>query len=1107
MEFFNVVKATQKSGKQDAVVWFTAKTEARANLMLDVALEDAGIETGRGKDYAKPIRTDFPVVDDLPEEGEVDFTWCDRYELQDDGRTWLPKAAGESTGTVDAPSTPTPTVIVEDATASEIVPVENRTPAVRFAIHLTLDRYQTHVTKEHQLAASEMSLDEGNTYLQSLLVAKNDAPETAKLSLNAEWKMIQAVKDIFAPDEEHEPRLIAGFMSDWVNTDAGDRNQLVEDWRSGKLQLLKTETSSVAENATGQDLTVKDGIQIDDNGRAEDDIVGDEVGIEEQSQQSEQPNLIVVATLPFRQRVLAQFIGDGEYLYHIDAGQKNEIVRLEMDTDDTYIQNLLLAAENVEAFKKAIEHDIHKVVNAVKKVFPVEGKKPELATVIQFLTVWFKTEYIDRGLLVKEWQKGNRVAQIQRTDVKTNAGGGNKTDRNTDYVHTLDTLDVEIALATLPMDFNIYDIPGGVYRRAKEIVSKKESPFSEWSEALRKTAGILDYSRAAIFALIRGTSSELVNFPGRLRAYINANLTENDHSNPSEETLADAGHAPDVSWENEVNEQVAAEQKTAAKQPQIANMGNGVFSIEGLMGDQQTQTDDRSPVNEETTSNVQMEETVSDEEQAGDEVQSGESSLETGEESHTGQQADVKQKPENAHQNDESAHQNAQKVNQTEPEAQSDEPTVVYPAYFEPGRYEGLPNEVYHAANGISSTQVKDARVSLMYFNARHVAKTITKERSPVLDMGNLVHGLALQPELLDEEFSVEPMIPEDAFTTTATIRAFIDEYNAGLPAQLSADDIKTLLEEYNATLPAQVSLGGSVEETGQSYMSLPEEYQRIEADQKQTAAAMKACIKEYNATLPAQVKTSGSRDALLEQLAIINPDLVAQEAQKPQPLKVSGTKADLIHAVKSVNPDAVFADELLDAWRENPQGKVLVTRQQLSTALAIQSALLAHPTAGMLLQHPSRAVEVSYFGFDDETGLEVRVRPDLEIDLDGVRIGADLKTISMWNIKQEGLRAKLHREIIDRDYHLSAAMYCETAALDQFFWIFVNKDENYHWIAIIEASAELLELGMLEYRKAMRAIANGFDTGEWPAPITADYTDELNDFDLRRLEALRTQA
>lgn len=134
-------------------------------------------------------------------------------------------------------------------------------------------------------------------------------------------------------------------------------------------------------------------------------------------------------------------------------------------------------------------------------------------------------------------------------------------------------------------------------------------------------------------------------------------------------------------------------------------------------------------------------------------------------------------------------------------------------------------------------------------------------------------------------------------------------------------------------------------------------------------------------------------------------------------------------------------------------------------------------------------------------------MRPDLEIDTDGVRIGADLKPSACGMLsRQESLRAGATPEIIERDYHLSAAMYCETAALDQFFWIFINKDENYHWIAIIEASAELLELGMLEYRKAMRNIATGFDTGEWPAPIT-DYTDELNDFDLRRLEALRTQA
>ncbi|EKI0686921.1 exodeoxyribonuclease, partial [Salmonella enterica] len=581
---------------------------------------------------------------------------------------------------------------------------------------------------------------------------------------------------------------------------------------------------------------------------------------------------------------LAQYIGEGEYLYHVDASQKKEILRLEMDTDNSYVQNLLLAAENVEAFKKAIEHDIHKIVNAVKKVFPVDGKTPELATVIQFLKTWFETEHIDRGLLVKEWAKGNRVSAIQRTESGANAGGGNKTDRNPDYEHTLDTLDVEIAMATLPMDFNIYELPGSVYRRAKEIVKKKESPFKEWSAALRATPGILDYSRAAIFALIRSAHPEFYHYPGRLQGYINANLTETDHENPTEEALTAARHTPEKDAVEEANRQLAAARgeyvegisdpndpkwvKTGTSQPTtepelVKNVGNGIFDVSALMQNSSTHGTETNP---ETTSNVQVQKADSDEKQAGDAVQAGEDDLGTGKEAVTVE------------------NQNQAEAQQNVPESQQEEPEAAWPEYFEPGRYEGVPNEVYHAANGISSTQVKDARVSLMYFNARHVEKTIVKERSPVLDMGNLVHALALQPENLEAEFSVEPEIPEGAFTTTATLREFIDAHNASLPALLSADDIKALLEEYNATLPSQMPLGASVDETYASYEQLPEEFQRIENGTKHTATAMKACIKEYNVTLPAPVKTSGSRDALLEQLAIINPDLVAQEAQKSSP-------------------------------------------------------------------------------------------------------------------------------------------------------------------------------------------------------------------------------
>ncbi|WP_354665632.1 3'-5' exoribonuclease [uncultured Escherichia sp.] len=164
--------------------------------------------------------------------------------------------------------------------------------------------------------------------------------------------------------------------------------------------------------------------------------------------------------------------------------------------------------------------------------------------------------------------KGNRVSRITRTTSGANAGGGNKTDRNPNLVHTLDTLDVEIAAATLPMDFNIYEIPGSVYRRAKEVVLNKESPFKEWSAALRATPGILDYSRAAIFALIRSAHPEFYHYPGRLQGYINAYLTETDHENPSKETLTAARHTPEKDILEEINREVVTERETEEEKPQ-----------------------------------------------------------------------------------------------------------------------------------------------------------------------------------------------------------------------------------------------------------------------------------------------------------------------------------------------------------------------------------------------------------------------------------------------------------------------------------------------------------------------------------------------------------
>ncbi len=971
MEFFYVVKATQKSGKQDATVWFTAKSEARANLMLDVVLEDAEIETGRGKDYARPIRTNFPVVNELPPEGEISFTFTNYYRLGEDGMTW------EQIPGVTLPSS--------EAAA---------------------------VARQH--------------------------------------------------------------IVDGVDTETGE--------------VLEDHTENFGNESNSPDQAT-----------------------------APAPELTVVATMPLRHRVLAQYIGEGEYLYHVDASQKKEILRLEMDTDNSYVQNLLLAAENVEAFKKAIEHDIHKIVNAVKKVFPVDGKTPELATVIQFLKTWFETEHIDRGLLVKEWAKGNRVSAIQRTESGANAGGGNKTDRNPDYEHTLDTLDVEIAMATLPMDFNIYELPGSVYRRAKEIVKKKESPFKEWSAVLRATPGILDYSRAAIFALIRSAHPEFYHYPGRLQGYINANLTETDHENPTEEALTAARHTPEKDAVEEANRQLAAARgeyvegisdpndpkwvKTGTSQPTtepelVKNVGNGIFDVSALMQNSSTHGTETNP---ETTSNVQVQKADSDEKQAGDAVQAGEGDLGTGKEAVTVEN----QNQAETHQNNDSVSQSEPEAQQNVPESQQEEPEAAWPEYFEPGRYEGVPNEVYHAANGISSTQVKDARVSLMYYEGLHVSKTISRQDNPAFIFGRATHSFVLEPGKFSEDYALPEKMPEDVVSTAGDMVALIKEYNANLPALMTPEELKAWIEEYNSNLMPPLPLNASADEIANSYMSLPEEFQRIPDEAKPTATAMKACIKEYNSSLEPMLKTSGTRDQLLDQIATVAPEFAEQEHAKFIPYNISGTKEQLAEIVRAICPDVVFADDWHKQQEAANAGKEMISHEMYGLIKNINDALQANKDASRLLNHPARQSEVSYFGLDEETGLEVRVRPDIEIRLPYESICADLKTVSLGYVRQDKLKDRLHREIIDRDYHLSAAMYCDIAGLDKFTWIFVNKDPGYHWVVVVDASPMLLELGRKEYRRALRQIEEAMETGYWPAPITETYTDELNDYDTRRLEAL----
>lgn len=951
-----------------AFFWCTSKKESLALSRMALAMDEAGFDD---EDFARPIRVNLPIVDDLPEEGVFDTAFCDRYQLGDDGMTFglIPGAA---------PITPAGEKIVE-GTDTTIV--------------------------------------------------------------------------------------------DGVDTSTGE---IVD----------KTTFDSVGNSAN-------DDLDIDEN--------------------DDEDTRYPIVQMSFRKQLLAQFTSDA-LRYHLTQAEHKEVVGLEMDTDNGYVQNLILAAESVDKIKKLDMPFLWKYTKAVRDVFDTE-KRHELSLVLQFTKIWAETSHIDRGILVREWAAGNRINGVQRTDSGTNADGGYVTDRGEGAHHTLDSLDLEIACATLPMDFNPHEIPGSILRRAKEVIAKKEEPWKSWSFILRNIPGILGVNRFAIFNLLRIAPENIHENAVKHLEFVVATMTEEFNKAMA---LVPLRTVEQELSQDDVGKMLAVQRgefvegisdpndpkwvKTEIDKPEekaelVTKVADGIFDVSALMQNSATHGTKKAA---ETTSNVQVQETNDDEKQTGDALHTGESNLGTGEESNTGQQADVDQ-------NTDYVNQNSDSVNHIEPKSPEvvPEPQPVWPTHFEPGRYENLPNEVYHSANGISSTQLKDVRISPMYYYGRHIAKTIPREQNDAMLRGTIIHSYVLEPEKFESEFAVPEEVPAEVVSTSGDLVSIIKEYNAGLPSLATPDDLKAYIEELNKTLTPPLSLSGSADETANLYMSLPVDFQRIPDGTKHTASAQKACIKEYNASLQPLLKVSGTREQLLDQIATIDPEYAEKERAKFIPYNVSGTKEQLTEIVRAIRPDVVTADDWHQQQEEASQGKTMISLDMYAQAKNISAALQAHPSASRLLTHPSRQSEVSYFGFDEETGLEIRVRPDLEITLPHARIGGDLKTTSLGYVKQDDLKARLHREIISRDYHLSAAMYCDTAELDQFFWIFVNRDEGYHWIAVVEASPDLLELGRKEYRRALRTINDCTMSGNWPAPITEDYTDELNDFDLRRLEAL----
>ena len=374
---FLLRKAKKSSGEPDVILWASDDFESTC-ATLDYLLVKSGKKLSS---YFKPVATNFPVVNDLPPEGEIDFTWSERYQLSKDSMTW-------------------------------------------------------------------------------------------------ELKPGAAPDDVHHQDNAQETKELAGGQEENAQADAHEDCQDCE---------------------------------------------------------------VSVATLRFTQRLLHIFTyaaGDRKYLHHATREQRKHITALEMDQENSYVQNLLLAIRSMAEPTTLDNAALLRLTDAIKAVFSIT-KKHQPYEFKNFISAWLDTEHIDRGLLTKEWRKGNRVSRITRTASGANAGGGNLTDRGEGFVHDLTSLARDVATGVLArsMDVDIYNLHPAHAKRVEEIIAENKPPFSVFRDKFITMPGGLDYSRAIVVASVKEAPIGIEVIPAHVTEYLNKVLTETDHANPDPEIV------------------------------------------------------------------------------------------------------------------------------------------------------------------------------------------------------------------------------------------------------------------------------------------------------------------------------------------------------------------------------------------------------------------------------------------------------------------------------------------------------------------------------------------------------------------------------------------
>lgn len=251
--YFNLLTAKKKSGLKSLVIAIDAETPKDCGPIISFLAKAAKIDLSN---FLKPITTDTPMNDDLPQENEFCDSWCDKYSLSEDKKTWeliSPPATDINSASNDT-----------DDGGLTIVSAMSQLES-RFA-SAWLFPCVRRLTRSDLKAVITLKSDTNNTFFQNALLAVRD--ETFVRGANSKQleALAQGMKDAFlVSNKPAELGCICNFVKEWCLCAANYLNADADDYENALAAIVeaysnKTKTTTSTGAMLGTPIRLSDDV-------------------------------------------------------------------------------------------------------------------------------------------------------------------------------------------------------------------------------------------------------------------------------------------------------------------------------------------------------------------------------------------------------------------------------------------------------------------------------------------------------------------------------------------------------------------------------------------------------------------------------------------------------------------------------------------------------------------------------------------------------------------------------------------------------------------------------------------------------------------------------